>query len=109
MSEAQDAIDRLDSSLAEHGTGQIRITRGAVSVTVNARCLAARADQVVSRSSSAQIIYKGVISSSGLGPLGGELRRNDQVFYNGASRAVLWANPTSYAGTLVRIDFEMAG
>lgn len=108
MTEAQDAIARLDASLAEHGTGQIVITRGAVSKTVNARCLAAKADQIVSRSSSAQIIYKGIISSTGLGELGG-LRKNDQVLWGGAARAVLWANPISYAGTLVRIDFEMAG
>lgn len=108
MTTAADSLKRLDNSLAQHGTGSIKISRGAVSVTVPARCCAAKSDEIVVGGSSGQIVYKAIISGTGLETFGAP-KKNDKVLYNGAERTVLWADPQSYNGTLVRVNFQFAG
>lgn len=107
MTEAADSIERLDESLGEHGESVI-IRRGATDVAKLAKCKTLRAEQVISRGTSAQIISQAIMSPVGLEGLL-PLRTTDKIVYGGIERAILHAQSIKYLGVVVRVNVEFAG
>lgn len=105
---AQESIDRLDASLAEHGETVI-IRRGGTDVTVLARCKTLKATEIVARgSSSVQMTARGILSPTGLAALL-PLRTTDKIVRGGQERAIGWVEHVKFADTTIRINFDFAG
>lgn len=112
MSEAQEAIERLDDSLAEDGENVI-FRRGNTDVPMRVKCRGLKSGEVGRMGSSGRMLTaKGIASPSDFVAAGltFPVRVNsDKIVRGGQERVIEWVDHVKYGDDVVRVLFEFIG